>query len=305
MAKKKNPILKLLLFFLILETLLVFASASFHKELELGFKDGKFIFRQIESEYDLQDKITEEFQIDEFYKEKSETGERYNNVIYLTSKKFFEKISLGITPIGTFQLLRMLLIVDLLFIFMIFLVRSALRKRPSKSQILFEFTYTSLEQFVIEALGKKRADYTPYIVTLFLFIWICNMIGTIPIPGFMEPTRNLNVPIGLGIMVIIIVHFSAFKFKGVWNHIQDYLPHKNPLFILDIVGEISKVVSISFRLFGNILGGAIIILVVSSLVNYVIFPVGLNLFFGIFVGTIQAFVFTMLALSYIGAEIVE
>jgi len=69
--------------------------------------------------------------------------------------------------------------------------------------------------------------------------------------------------------------------------------------------KLAKVVSISFRLFGNILGGAIIILVVSSLVNYVVFPVGLNLFFGIFVGTIQAFVFTMLALSYIGAEIME
>jgi len=305
MAKKKKPILKLLLIFLILETLLVFASASFQKELELGFKDGKLIFRQIESEYDLQDKITEEFQIDEFYKQKTNSYKSYNNPVYLKLQKIFKNVSLGMTPIGTFQLLRMLLIVDILLILIIFLVRSVLRKRPSKSQILFELTYTSLEQFVIETLGRKKANYTPYIVTLFLFIWICNMIGMIPIPGFMEPTRNLNVPLGLGFMVIIVVHFSAFKFKGVWNHIQDYLPHKNPLFILDIVGEVSKVVSISFRLFGNILGGAIIILVVSSLVNYVIFPVGLNLFFGIFVGTIQAFVFTMLALSYIGAEIVE
>jgi F-type H+-transporting ATPase subunit a len=71
------------------------------------------------------------------------------------------------------------------------------------------------------------------------------------------------------------------------------------------VGEVSKVVSISFRLFGNILGGAIIILVVSSLVKFVMLPVGLNLFFGVFVGTIQAFVFTMLALTYIGVELGE
>ena len=71
------------------------------------------------------------------------------------------------------------------------------------------------------------------------------------------------------------------------------------------MGEVSKVVSISFRLFGNILGGAIIILVVSSLVSFVVFPVGLTLFFGVFVGTIQAFVFTMLALTYIGVEITE
>ena len=72
-----------------------------------------------------------------------------------------------------------------------------------------------------------------------------------------------------------------------------------------MVGELSKAVSISFRLFGNILGGSIIILVVSSLVKFIILPVGLSLFFGMFVGTIQAFVFTMLALTYIGAEIAE
>jgi F-type H+-transporting ATPase subunit a len=305
MAKKKKPMLRLLLIFLIVETVLVFISGSFQRELELGFQDGKFVFRQIESEYDLQVKITEEFQIDEYYAKHSDTHESYSNPVYDKLKGLFKKLSLGTTPIGTFQLIRMLLIVDLVLLLIIFLVRAVLRKRPSKSQILFELTYTSLEGFVIDTLGKKRANYTPYIVTLFLFIWLCNMIGMIPIPGFMEPTRNLNVPLGLGLMAVVVVHFSACKFKGVWKHVQEYMPHKNPLFILDIVGEVSKVVSISFRLFGNILGGAIIILVVSSLVNYVLFPVGLNLFFGIFVGTIQAFVFTMLALSYIGAEIAE
>ena len=102
------------------------------------------------------------------------------------------------------------------------------------------------------------------------------------------------------------MHITALKVKGVWGHLKNYLhPGKNPLFLLDIIGELSKVVSISFRLFGNVLGGAIIILVVSSLVSYVVFPVGLNLFFGMFVGTIQAFVFTMLALTYIGVEISE
>ncbi len=92
----------------------------------------------------------------------------------------------------------------------------------------------------------------------------------------------------------------------VWGHLKNYVNFiKNPLFLLDIIGEFSKVVSISFRLFGNVLGGAIIILVVSSLVSFVIFPVGLNMFFGMFVGTIQAFVFTMLALTYIGVELSE
>ena len=207
---------------------------------------------------------------------------------------------------GTFQLLRMILIVDIVLLFMALYIRKHLLARPSKSQLIFELIYTSLEEFVTETLGKEKANYTPYIVTLFIFIWVCNMIGMIPIPGFMEPTRNLNVPLGLGFMVVIVVHFTAIKMKGAWKHFQNYInPIKNPLCLLDIVGEMSKVVSISFRLFGNILGGAIIILVVSSLVSFVVFPVGLNLFFGMFVGTIQAFVFTMLALTYIGVEISE
>ena len=304
MAKKKKPMLRLLLIFFVVEVLLVLLSGSFSRELTIGFQDGKFTLKNIEGRLDLQEKITEEFQIDEYYT-KHNKKEYYSNPLFDKFKSVFNKISLDTTPVGTFMLLRMILIVDLLILSVIFLVRSVLRKRPSKSQIMIELTYTSLEGFVIDTLGKKRANYTPYIVTLFLFIWISNMIGMIPIPGFMEPTRNLNVPLGLGLMAVVVVHYSACKFKGVWNHIQGYMPHKNPLFILDIIGEVSKVVSISFRLFGNILGGAIIILVVSSLVNYVLFPVGLNLFFGIFVGTIQAFVFTMLALSYIGAEIAE
>jgi F-type H+-transporting ATPase subunit a len=71
---------------------------------------------------------------------------------------------------------------------------------------------------------------------------------------------------------------------------------------LNIVGELSKVVSISFRLYGNIMGGSIIIMVVGNLVYDLVLPPLLNAFFGIFVGTIQAFVFTMLTLVYISVQ---
>ncbi|MDP8201966.1 MAG: F0F1 ATP synthase subunit A [Candidatus Tenebribacter burtonii] len=303
MTKKKSPILKIFIFFIIIETALVFVSSGFNKQLQIGFDDGKFVFRNIQSHYDLQEKITEEFQIDEYYRQNGETPKIYgSNKTY----EFFKNIFGKTTAIGTFQLLRMLLIVDILLLFIALLIKKKLLKRPSQPQILFEMVYTALEQFVTETLGKEKVNFTPYIVTLFLFIWVSNMIGMIPIPGFMEPTRNLNVPLGLGILAVSIVHITAIKVKGVWGHLKNYVnPVKNPLFLLDIIGEISKVVSISFRLFGNILGGAIIITVVSSLVSYVVLPVGLILFFGLFVGTIQAFVFTMLALTYIGVEISE
>ncbi|MBC8416508.1 MAG: F0F1 ATP synthase subunit A [Candidatus Cloacimonetes bacterium] len=303
MTKKKSPMLRIILIFFVIEIILVFLSGNFSKQLEIGFEHGKFRIRHVETEYNLQEKITEEFQIDEYYKQHGETPEIYGSEkIYNTFKNIF-----GVEgAVGTFQLLRMLLIVDIVLLLTALFIRKNLARRPAKSQIIFELIYTSLEEFVSETLGEDKAYYTPYIVTLFLFIWVCNMVGMIPIPGFMEPTRNLNVPLSLGFMVVVVVHFSAIKFKGAWNHLQNYInPVKNPLFLLDIVGEVSKVVSISFRLFGNILGGAIIILVVSSLVSFVVFPIGLTLFFGIFVGTIQAFVFTMLALTYISVEITE
>ncbi len=301
--KKKSPMLKIFLIFFVIELILVFLSGNFSKKLEIGFDNGKFILRNIEQHYDLQEEITEEFQIDEHYKQTGEIPRIYGSKNFYN---FFKNIFGKATAIGTFQLLRMLIIVDLVLLLLAFLIKKTIAKRPSKPQIIFELIYSSFEEFVVETLGEAKKNFTPYIVTIFIFLWICNMIGLIPIPGFMEPTRNLNVPLGLGFFAVIIVHITAIKVKGFWKHIQNYInPVKNPLFLLDIVGELSKVVSISFRLFGNILGGAIIILVVSSLVKYVVFPVGLNLFFGVFVGTIQAFVFTMLALTYIGVEIAE
>jgi len=128
----------------------------------------------------------------------------------------------------------------------------------------------------------------------------------LPIPGVFEPTRNINVPLGLGLMAVVFVHITAIKKKGVWPHLSQFVnPVKNPMFLLDIVGEFAKLVSMSFRLFGNVLGGAIIVLVISSLINYIVLPVGLMLFFSLFIGTVHAFVFTMLALTYISVQVME
>ncbi|MDP8232991.1 MAG: F0F1 ATP synthase subunit A, partial [Candidatus Zophobacter franzmannii] len=132
-----------------------------------------------------------------------------------------------------------------------------------------------------------------------------NLIGIIPIPGFTEPTRNLNVPLGLGLAAISVVHFMSIKKKGLWKYMKEY---GEPMFFLaplNIIGEVSKIVSIAFRLFGNIMGGGIIILVVSSLTKLIIVPIGLYGFFGIFAGSIQAFVFAMLAMSYLAVAITE
>lgn len=426
MAKKQGNLKVVLIVFVIIEAVLVILSGGFQKKLEIGFDSGKFVFHNVEGRYELQEKITEDFQKDEYIvvvnnlktheirdfakfkstllspdpvmekivtslrpktseallsddffeniqKQSLLVNELNEKVInngkfieknyltlfsssdpeqkYLTNRistdqplsrldtarmsrilmekkfpetvlthlehlprvygsfeayNFFRRVFGEAAAISAFNLLRMLLIVDLVFFFGIFFIRKSLAHHPSGSQLVIEMVYNVFDEFVKDAVGKDRTSFTPYVVTIFLFVWLCNMIGLVPIPGFMEPTRNLNVPLGLGIIAVFVVHFTAIRVKGLWGHLEQYVnPIKNPLAALDVVSEVSKVVSISFRLFGNILGGAIIIVVASSLVNYVVLPVGLNMFFGIFVGTIQAFVFTMLALTYIGVEITE
>jgi len=430
MAKKKGNLKLVFLIFIVAELALVFLSSGFNKKLEIGMDAGKFVIRHADNHYDLQDKITEDFQRDEFlikntrlhlyemkgkdkfqkfteylvsdnplmnkafslmnpklqkllndrntkwnadaksklinefnkniisnpkfyetsYREyiKEHTSEtayilaelkqatpvlthldnsRLNRIIVegvipetvlarqqhlpriygsFTVYNFFRSVFGEVSALSAFYLIRMLLIVDLIFLLLIVLVKKSLSVKPSKGQLIFEMIYQTFDDFVTDTLGSERSNYTPYIVTIFLFIWISNMMGLIPIPGFQEPTRNINVPLGMGLMAVLVVHFTAIRVKGLWGHLEKYVnPVKNPLAALDVVSEVSKVISISFRLFGNVLGGAIIIVVVSSLINYIVFPVGLNLFFGMFVGTVQAFVFTMLALTYIGVEIAE
>jgi F-type H+-transporting ATPase subunit a len=227
----------------------------------------------------------------------------YNFFYYLFRKgspfKWFGEDS----AILNFRLWRMLLYLDLFIIIGAFFVSKKLRFLPSKIQICFEFLYTFFESLMNETLGDKAKKFIPYIITLFLFIFISNWSSLIPIPGIGEPTKNLNTPLGLGIMAIMVVYFKKKKKKGIKDYLKGYCEPLVFLLPLNLVGEVAKLVSISFRLFGNIFGGAIICLVVSLLTKNIIVPVGLNMFFTMFAGTIQAFVFTMLSLTYLSIEI--
>lgn len=159
---------------------------------------------------------------------------------------------------------------------------------------IFGLTYDTLD----EKLAKK---YAPMVTTLFMFLVLCNWWGLIP--GFSEPTKDLNMPLSLGIMSFVISHGVGIKSKGIKNYIKGYM---DPIFFmapLNIIGELSKVISMSFRIFGNIMGGSIIIMVVSYLCFSLVIPPLLNGFFGLFVGTIQAFVFTMLTIVYISVQV--
>lgn len=177
------------------------------------------------------------------------------------------------------------------------------RMVPGPVQTVAEVLVQVFRDLVFQTLGKFGGKYFPLILTLFVFILVSNWLGMIPF--LEEPTKDLNTALILGIVGFVVAHASAVRAKGWRSYLRGYL---QPFFLmlpLNVIGELAKVVSISFRLYGNIMGGSIIILVVSHLVRQLVLPPLLYAFFGAFVGTVQAFVFAMLTLTYISVAVQE
>jgi len=197
------------------------------------------------------------------------------------------------------MLMTWIVITALLF-FGFFATRKASRL-PGSVQIVGEIFVKMIYDLTKDALGERSKTYAPLICALFMFLLTCNWIGLFP--HLHEPTKDLNTPLSLGIMGFFIAHYAGIRAKGVGAYLKEYC---EPIFLmapLNVIGELAKVVSISFRLFGNIMGGSIIILVVSYLTYSIMLPPFLNFFFVIFIGAIQAFVFTMLTLVYISVQV--
>ena len=142
---------------------------------------------------------------------------------------------------------------------------------PNPFQVVGELFVKAFYDLTKDALDENMVKtYFPLICTLFMFLLLSNWLGMFP--KLSEPTKDLNTPLGLGIMGFFIAHHAGIKTKGFKNYLKEYF---QPIFFmapLNVIGELAKVVSISFRLYGNILGGAIIILVVSHLI-YSLVPV--------------------------------
>lgn len=209
------------------------------------------------------------------------------------------------------------------------LCRLAIRRMalvPSRSQYAVEMLVGLFDNLVSSSLEletrRQNRRFLPLILCLFVFLLISNFMSFLPTHYFEEPTADVNCTLSLALLGFVIALYCGIRVKGVGNFFTEFLGplwHQegatggaliagklSALFFLplNIIGEMAKIVSISFRLFGNIIGGGIIIVVVSSLV-YFFSPLSvfLDLFFVFFVGTVQAFVFTMLTLTYISVAI--
>lgn len=187
------------------------------------------------------------------------------------------------------------------------LLRRALKQsvedRPNRTHAALDALMDLLEGQLTSSFSSDRlaAALFPFISTLFLYVLLCNWVGIIP--GLISPTQNLNITLGLALMVFFLTQVLAIRAKGIKGYVKGFFEPIPILLPLNIVGEIAKVMSHAFRLFGNVLAGTILVTVVTAKFTPVIFPSFLQLVFGLFFGLIQAFVFAILAVAYINVAV--
>lgn len=188
---------------------------------------------------------------------------------------------------------------------LLILVRYMINKRDSTGQYVSVMFVDYFYKLCEQGLGMRSFTHFSFITSLFVFIFICNAAPVIP--WLEEPTKDLNTTLALGLSTFLYNQFYGIRMHGIIGYLKEYL---TPFFImlpLNIVGRLATMVSISFRLFGNIFGGAIISKIYFSSISGSIILETLGIgpglvitaFFGLFEGFLQAFVFSMLALTYL------
>ena len=177
-----------------------------------------------------------------------------------------------------------------------------------KTSIIRFLTISFLQSFVDlcqQTLGHFSFKHFSFITSLFIFILFANFMMIIPFLA--EPTQDINTTLALGIIAFVYIQWNAILEHGIIAYLKEYLTPFFIMFPLHVVGKLATIVSMSFRLFGNIFGGATIAHIYFGaiksfwFVELLFIPVSLviTIFFGIFEGFLQAFVFTMLTLTYL------
>jgi F-type H+-transporting ATPase subunit a len=195
-------------------------------------------------------------------------------------------------------------LVMLILIPVAFIASRSVKLVPSGTQNFMESVVTGIEGLIEETMGHKGKAYFPLIATLALFILVSNLIALIP--GFYPPTANLNTNAALALTVFAMTHIIGVKEHGVSyiKHFMGPIWWLAPLiFIIEIIGHLARPLSLSLRLFGNMYGHEIVLMIFLGLVPLLL-PVPMMVM-GVLVAFIQTFVFTLLAMIYIAGALEE
>lgn len=214
---------------------------------------------------------------------------------------------------GVTNSLFLTFLVSIILISFSLYLKGKIRLIPSKVQGAVEMGMESFLDLMSSTLGspQKAERYFPLIATIFVFIMVSNLLGIFPgvgsifihtghaeVPLFRSPAADLNFTLAFAVISVIVTNVLGALAVGIGPHIKKYLNFSNPIKffigILEIVSEIAKIISLSFRLFGNVFAGEVLLTIIFFLAPYFI-PLPF-LFLELFVGLIQAFLFAMLTL---------
>lgn len=171
--------------------------------------------------------------------------------------------------------------------------------KPSKKQTVVETIYTSLVEMIKTNVGEKYLDILPFIGSLAIYIFMMNMVGLL---GLKPPTENLSVTVALGLTSFFVVQYYAIKDHGVGSYLKGYTEPVALMLPINLLERIMLPVSLSLRLFGNILAATFLMeLVYESLgkiawIAQIGLPIPLHGYFDIFDGVIQVVIFVMLTM---------
>lgn len=184
------------------------------------------------------------------------------------------------------------------------LVKNKLEMIPRGSQNFWEVVVSTLEDIVVQTMGEHGRSYFPLIASLALFILSCNLIGIIP--WFQSSTNNLNTTLALALVAFVTTHYVGLKAHGTHyvKHFLGPVPWLIPLMLpIELIGHFSRILSLSFRLFGNIMGEDLAIVILTLLVPYLV-PLPMMVL-QVFTSFIQTLVFIMLTMMYIVGSLEE
>ncbi len=214
------------------------------------------------------------------------------------------------TVVNTWIIMAILVIVS-------YVVTRNLEKIPKGAQVFTEAIVDGINSLTKQTMGADKVAFAPYIGTLLLFIGFSNIAGLF---NLRPPTADVNTTMGLALMTFFMIHFFGAKSKGVGNYLKGFLEPMPFLLPLNIMGELATPISLSFRLFGNIVGGVIVMHLLYGALQamtsglfglagaaslgevmpiFQVLAVPFHFYFDLFAGLLQSFIFAMLTMVFV------
>jgi F-type H+-transporting ATPase subunit a len=189
-------------------------------------------------------------------------------------------------------------VVMVLLIVLCYMPVKAMTMVPSKIQNFLEIVVSGLEDFMVSVTGEEGRWLFPLAATVFIYVLSCNLIGLIP--GFFPPTASLNTTASCALTVVIFTHIIGVKYHGAKyiKHFMGPIWWMVPIiFPIEVIGHLARILSLSFRLFGNMMGHELVLGILFGLAGAFFAPLPI-MALGIFVAFVQAFVFFLLSIMY-------